>query len=252
MKTTGKVLILCAALLATGRIVAQESPESFMKQLPPLPENICNESSESMAKWFDRLSALKGRMEDLNLTEKRQREEALAAAQPNLELYEPSNQAAQERLRKVMDELAAIDLKSGSIIDETVSPFLNDRNTIIDKYHTMLQPLYNERGEAIAGGRNDDPVRAKILRLEQEQCHELALIRGAFLTKYRGILNELVAYGIRADSLVDEVNRMSYKSYTFKIRYGFWLEYIIAYADDLMKIFDDNPDNGPGKEEFLQ
>lgn len=247
MKILVRILIISFLLCNTVEIVAQNNtPQYFLSQLPSLPDNFCGATHDEMVGWNDRVFALGDKMKELHNAEKYTREELLAAAKPNLAIYEPSNEAILEILKKNLEEAEALSEKANSILNELITVYGEKKGDVTNKHFLILNPLRKQRGEATAQGKNTSAIDKKISAGEMEECKELAVVRREFLLKYREILDKLVEYGIRADKLVDETNGIIYTSYTFKTKYGFWLETLMAYADELTDIYSTfqliNPD----------
>ena len=242
MKVIGKIKILCVVLLTAGWTMAQNNtPQSFLNELPPLPDNFCGASDDAILRWNDRILALGNKMKELYFTEKSAQEEFQAAAKPNLAIFEPSNEEMRERLQKILEESEALSEKANSLLNELITIYSEKKGEVTNKHSLILDPLRQQKGEAIGQGKNTSVIDKKIYAAEMEECKELAVVHSEFLVNYRSNLDVLVEYGIRANKLQDESNGMIYTSYTFKTKYGFWMGSIMAYADELTHIFDNIP-----------
>lgn len=237
-----KTKLLGVVLLAAGWTVAQnDTPQYFLNQLPAIPDNFCGASDDNIVRWNDRVTTLKDKMMELHEAEKYAKEEFQATLKPNSALYEPSNEAMCERFQIIMDEVQSVSDKSTMLQEDFMNKNVEKREEILVKYRQMREPLYEQRNEIIRQGKNTSAIDMKMYNLNMEECKEMAAVRREFLLKYRESLDKLVEYGIRINTLQDESNGLIFESYTYKTKYGYWLEYIMPYVDELMKIYDDIP-----------
>jgi len=236
-----KVIILLVLLLPPCSILAQNTPDEYFARLPQLPDNLCIQTPEAIADWVDGLTPLRNRMQELLAEEKNAREEAVAKGQPNMALFSQDNDSAAERLRVTMEksEKLQTDLTAG--IEKIASDYIEGKGKVICKYHESLNDLHAELSEAQTSGKNTAALREKIRAVESEECHELAVVRRDFLSSYRKFLEEKMPSMIRVNELTDELNRMIYDSFGFKTRYGFWMESLLAFIDELALVYDDVP-----------
>lgn len=242
MKSSLKIKLLGVVLLTASYAVAQNNtPQYFLNQLPALPGNFCSANHDEIERWNDRITLLKDKMMELHVAEKYAKEEYQATVKPNLALYEPSNEAVRERFKTIMDEIQSVSDKSTMLLTDFMNKNVEKKGEILVKYRQMREPLYEQRDEVIRQGKSTSAIDMKVYNLNMQECKEMAVVRREFLSKYRESLDKLVEYGIRANTLQDESYGIIYESYTYKTRYGFWLEYIMPYVDELMNIYDDIP-----------
>ena len=242
MKILVRILIISFLLCNTVEIVAQNNtPQYFLSQLLSLPDNFCGACHDEIERWNDRITLLKDEMMELHVAEKYAKEEYQATVKPNLAIYEPTNEAMRKRFENIMDEVQSVSDKSRMILIDFVNTNVEEREEILEKYRQMREPLYEQRNEVIRQGKSTSAIEMKMYNLSMEECKEMAEVRREYLLKYRESLDKLVEYGIRANTLQDESKGIAFESYTYKTKYGYWLEYIMSYVDELMKIFDDIP-----------
>ncbi|WP_286834394.1 MULTISPECIES: hypothetical protein [unclassified Proteiniphilum] len=237
------ILMLCAFMMVPGYADAGDDPWSFIKELPPIPVNICGERLDVAAKWVERLSALKDRMVELQVKEKWEKDDALKDAKSNMALFEPSGGELQRKYFGLLKEIELTERQAESKLNEILLDKSKNIISVETKYQQILEPLNNELRNAIAQGKDTSNVRDKIKNLVAERCLELGMICREFLVKYRNMLGELVSCGVKINELQDEANRIAYQSYNVKTSYGLWLDYIMMHTGELMKIYDYNSYN---------
>lgn len=242
MRASHRINLLFVVLLIAGYAVAQNNtPQYFLAQLPPLPDNFCAGNHDDINRWRDRVLALEDKMKELLSSEKYAKKEYQAAAKPNLAIYEPSNEAILESLKKNMKESEEIREKTNLILNELLIVYREKKIEVTNRHYQILDPLRQQRGEDIAQGKNTSVIDKKIYAGEMEECKELALVQKELLERYRSKLDLLVEYGIRANKLTDETNGVIYTSYSFITKYGFWMEFLLGYIHELGRIFDNIP-----------
>lgn len=138
-----RIIVLLALLLMQFAAIAQNTPGEYLIQLPELPDSFCQQTPEEIMKWADGLSPIRNRMQELLTEEKYAREETVAKGEPDMTLFDPTAEAAREKLR-----------------------------------------------------------------------------------------------------LTAGMNRMTYASYSFKTKYGVWMENLLAFTEELALVFDDVPGTG--------
>jgi hypothetical protein len=88
-------------LLLISNVVAlsQHPMLKYLSEIPPLPDNICNESDEKIMKWNDILLDIKNKVEALKVNEEQVIAEAETAAKPRTDMFETANS---EKIKKIV------------------------------------------------------------------------------------------------------------------------------------------------------
>lgn len=236
-----KVIIVLTLLLPLCGMLAQNTPDEYLARLPQLPDDLCIQTNEAMVDWADGLNPLRDRMQELLAEEKITREEAVAKGEPNMALFDPDNESDVERFRTTMARSEELQMNLTAAIEKISAEYIEGKSRVTIKYHEPVQDLHAELSEAQASGKNTTALREKIRAIETEECRELAVVRRDFLTTYREFLQENMPSMIRINELTDELNRMTYASYSFKTRYGLWMENLLAFIEELALVYDDVP-----------
>ena len=213
---------------------AQQLPQKYLKQLPVIPESVCETTDETIIKWSEKLSVLKNEMTGLEYDEKQQLEQAKTSAQPRMDIFEPANA---EKMQELGEEISVIENKANTIISEITSFNIEKGGEVEVKYLAIMEPLYQQLKEAQSQRKNTALIDKKIREAEKEKCKEMFVVRKQYLKKYRERLNELIELGIKGNNISDEMHRMMYSGYTFRTQFGFWLSFIIGYAGELSNIY---------------
>ena len=245
-----KILIFLALLLPLCDMLAQNTPDEFLAMIPQLPDNLYIQKHEAIAEWADALTPLSDRMQELLAEEKSAGEEAVAKGQPNMALFNPDNESAVERYRTTMAGSEELQMNLTAAIEKISAEYIEGKSRVTIKYHEPIHDLHVELSEAQASGKNTTALRERIRVIETEECRELAVVRRDFLTAYREFLQENMPSMIRINELTDELNRMTYESYEFKTRYGFWMSSLHAFIDELAHLYDDVPGSGSEMEGY--
>lgn len=239
-----KPVILLTLLLLHFAAIAQNTPGEYLELLQDLPDSFCKQTPEAIMKWADCLTPIRDRMQELLAEEKSAREEAVAKGEPNMALFDPSNEAVREKFRLTAEKSEALQQKVTISQQEVLSAYVEEKGRVTIKYTEPLRELNMEFEEALAAGRNTNVLRERIRAMEATRCEELTVIRREYLTAYRKFLEDNMSTFIRINELTDEMNRMTYASYSFKTRYGAWMEILLAFTEELALIFDDAPGTG--------
>jgi hypothetical protein len=239
-----KITVLFVMLLASGALVAQNTPDEYLRQLPELPDSFCRQTPEAIMEWADHLSPLRDRMQELLAQEKHENKDAVDKGEPNMALFDPSGEAARERYRLTGEKSEALQREVTVSLWEIQSAFTDGKGRVTAKYDEPYGELMREYREALAAGRDISVLKNRIRAMEAERCREMAEVRKEYLTNYRRYLQDNMAKLISINELTDELNRMTYASYTFKTRYGLWMESLLAFTDALILVYDDVPGTG--------
>ncbi len=240
MRTTCFLLIL---LLPLCGLIAQNTPEEYLKWLSPLPENICIQTPEAIAKWSDSLNPLIDRMKGVLLQENNDWEDAVANGKFNMAMADPDGPAA-ARGRSLNEKMQELQQKVNVSFLKIWTVYRDAKVNLIIKYDEPFNELTREYTEAQTAGRNTAELKERIRAMEMNRCEEMAHIRRDYLNAYRGFLYEYMPTFVRQNEIKDEVNRIQYESFEFRTRYGAWLEHIMKFAEELRLVFDDAPDSG--------
>lgn len=236
-----RLLSLCALLLVVGSLCAQSEAEAFLRELPPIPENICGESFEERQDWILRVSALKDKMTELRDTENWEKREATSQGEGNSDLFQSPELV--KKFQAMLKELEQISTKNEQQLNQLIEDHTKGLVDVTIKYLPVIDQLQKELSEVRASGGKTAGVKDKIIRMANDKCQEMSAVTRAYLVRYRALLDDLLIDGAKVNSLQDQANRMMYTSYNIETRYGNCLDYLIHYADALIKVYDDHPQN---------
>ncbi|HNV95973.1 MAG: hypothetical protein KBB61_06855 [Paludibacteraceae bacterium] len=213
---------LIAISLLCVNVSAQKTPQYFLSKIPALPRNICEANNKEIMQWNDKIIMLKNEMLSLKADEKQKKEEAEVHAKPRMDMFEPANA---DKIQKLGEEIQVVETETNAIQTELISPFIENQSNIELKYYGML-----------------DKFEQRI-----NKCREISAARADYLTNYRNKLDKLIELGIKGNKLSDEMTTMSYAGYAFRTQYGFWLDFILSYVDELSHVYDDVPTSNTEK-----
>lgn len=231
-------VVYLALVLLSVNTSAQQLAQKYLKQLPVIPESVCETTDDTIIKWSEKLSVLINEMTGLEYGEKQQLEQAKATAQPRMDIFEPVNA---EKIQKLGEEMSVIENKANTIITEITFFYSEKGGEVEVKYLAIMEPLYQQLKEAQSQKKNTSLIDKKIREAKKGKCKEMSVVRKQYLEKYHEHLNELIELGIKGNNISDEMYQMMYSGYTFRTQYGFWLSFIIGYANELSNIYSDVP-----------
>lgn len=236
-----KIFFLTAILtlvLLNVNVFAQQSVQKLLSQLPPLPDNICNEKEQAIIKWCEKLSAIKDEMETLQNDEKLRLEKAKANAKPRIDMFEQANV---EKIQKIGEDVATVEESINVIITEITSFRIKKRGDIEVKYLAIFEPLYMQLKDAQSQSKSTVAIDKKIRDVKFQECKDKYEVQKQYLKYYYQRLNELIQLGLKGNGLSDEMMRTMYVGYTFRTQYGLWLSLLIDYTGELSNIYNDIP-----------
>jgi hypothetical protein len=214
---------------------AQYSPHYFLSKIPPPPNSICNANEKEILLWNDKLSFIINEMSTIQEDEKQKKEQAMAACKERMDMFEPANAT---KIEKLGQEISSTENNIEKILTEIITNYSEENGKIEVKYLTLLDPLFNQKKEAMANQRRTEAIDHKIATLQDARCIEQYEAKKHFLDQYKYQLNELVSLGSKGNNLDDELTGIIYLNYSFKTQYGFWLDLLINYAKELQIIYD--------------
>lgn len=216
MNKTSFFIIIATSLLCVN-VSAQKTSQYFLSKIPILSQkNICEANDKAIMQWNNKILALKNEMLALQADEKQRKEQAEANAEPRNDMFELANA---DKIQKLGEEIQAVETKMNTIHTELVSPFIEKQGNIELKYYGAL-----------------DKTEQRMNR-----CKEMSAARSDYLMNYRDNLDKLIELGTKGNKLSDEMTRMSYAGYTFRTQYGFWLDSLLGYVDELSHVYDEVP-----------
>ena len=214
---------------------AQYSPHYFLSKIPPPPNSICNANEKEILLWNDKLSFIINEMSTIQEDEKQKKEQAMVACKERMDMFEPANAT---KIEKLGQEISSTENNIEKILTEIITNYSEENGKIEVKYLTLLDPLFNQKKEAMANQRRTEAIDHKIATLQDARRIEQYEAKKHFLDQYKYQLNELVSLGSKGNNLGDELTGIIYLNYSFKTQYGFWLDLLINYAKELQIIYD--------------
>ncbi|MDD2314597.1 MAG: hypothetical protein WCR50_00970 [Proteiniphilum sp.] len=236
-----RLLSLFALLVAVGSMYSQSDVRSLLKELPPVPENICGESFEVRQDWILRVSALKDKMTELQSTENWKKREATSKGKGNSDFFQSPEMV--NKFQAILTEADQISTKNEQRLSQLVEAHTKGLVEFTIKYLPLIDQLNEELNAVRTKGGSIAGIKEKMTQMANDKCQDLSTVTITYLVRYRALLDELLIDGAKINSLQDQANRMMYASYNINTRYGNCLDYLIYYADALMKVYDDHPQN---------
>lgn len=143
----------------------------------------------------------------------------------------------------MLKELEQVSTKNEQQLNQLIEAHTNGLVDVTIKYLPVIDELKKELSAVRSSRGQTAGIKEKITRMANDRCQEMSVVTRAYLVRYRALLDDLLIDGARVNSLQDQVNRMMHASYNIETRYGYCLDYLIYYADALMKVYDDHPQN---------
>lgn len=227
-------------LLLISNVVAlsQHPVLKYLSEIPPLPDNICNESDEKIMKWNDILLDIKNKVEALKVNEEQVIAEAETAAKPRTDMFETANS---EKIKKLLEEIRAIEENTQSVLRSMISEYADKKGAVELKYIEINEALEQQKKDTEKQGKSTNQIVKKIQLEKIEKCKAMTAVHREYLTNYLHFINENIDTFNKADQLSDELRKMMYTPYTYQTKYGLSFGFLLSYLDELLYLYDDKP-----------
>jgi hypothetical protein len=227
-------------LLLISNVVAlsQHPVLKYLSEIPPLPDNICNESDEKIMKWNDILLDIKNKVEALKVNEEQVIAEAETAAKPRTDMFETANS---EKIKKLLEEIRAIEENTQSVLRSMISEYADKKGAVELKYIEINEALEQQKKDTEKQGKSTNQIVKKIQLEKTEKCKAMATVRREYFMNYLHFINENIDTFNKADQLSDELRKMMYTPYTYQTKYGLSFGFLLSYLDELLYLYDDKP-----------
>jgi len=227
-------------LLLISNVVAlsQHPVLKYLSEIPPLPDNICNESDEKIMKWNDILLDIKNKVEALKVNEEQVIAEAETAAKPRTDMFETANS---EKIKKLLEEIRAIEENTQSVLRSMISEYADKKGDVELKYIEINEALEQQKKDTEKQGKSTNQIEKKIQLEKIEKCKAMTAVHREYLTNYLHFINENIDTFNKADQLSDELRKMMYTPYTYQTKYGLSFGFLLSYLDELLYLYDDKP-----------
>lgn len=227
-------LVFCCFIAVN--VFSQNDPDFFVRQLPPVPLEICGESSETIESWHNQLSPKIDRMKELLSDEKIRQEDAIANGKGNQDFF--NSPALQNKYKDLLDKVNEIQIKTDTKLSEISLIQSKAIIAIADKYIPILEALKKELQSARSSGKQVADIKEKTTLVVTEKCIEMSVVNKKFATSFCELIPEVISSGIRINKLRDEANKMLYTNYHFETHYGTWMDYLVYYSEKLYQLTD--------------
>ncbi len=147
------------------------------------------------------------------------------------------------KFQAILTEADQISTKNEQRLSQLVEAHTKGLVEFTIKYLPLIDQLNEELNAVRTKGGSIAGIKEKMTQMANDKCQDLSTVTITYLVRYRALLDELLIDGAKINSLQDQANRMMYASYNINTRYGNCLDYLIYYADALMKVYDDHPQN---------
>lgn len=227
-------------LLLISNVVAlsQHPVLKYLSEIPPLPDNICNESDEKIMKWNDILLDIKNKVEALKVNEEQVIAEAETAAKPRTDMFETANS---EKIKKLLEEIEAIEENTQSVLRSIISEYADKKGDVELKYIEINEALEQQKKDTEKQGKSTNQIVKKIQLEKTEKCKAMAAVRREYLMNYLHFINDNIDTFTKTDQLSDELKKMMYTPYTYQTKYGLSFGFLLSYLDELLYLYDDKP-----------
>lgn len=227
-------------LLLISNVVAlsQHPVLKYLSEIPPLPDNICNESDEKIMKWNDILLDIKNKVEALKVNEEQVIAEAETAAKPRTDMFETANS---EKIKKLLEEIRAIEENTQSVLRSMISEYADKKGAVELKYIEINEALEQQKKDTEKQGKSTNQIVKKIQLEKTEKCKAMAAVRREYLMNYLHFINDNIDTFTKTDQLSDELKKMMYTPYTYQTKYGLSFGFLLSYLDELLYLYDDKP-----------
>ena len=227
-------------LLLISNVVAlsQHPMLKYLSEIPPLPDNICNESDEKIMKWNDILLDIKNKVEALKVNEEQVITEAETAAKPRTDMFETANS---EKIKKLLEEIRAIEENTQSVLRSMISEYADKKGAVELKYIEINEALEQQKKDTEKQGKSTNQIVKKIQLEKTEKCKAMATVRREYFMNYLHFINDNIDTFTKADQLSDELRKMMYTPYTYQTKYGLSFGFLLSYLDELLYLYDDKP-----------
>jgi hypothetical protein len=219
-------------LLLISNVVAlsQHPVLKYLSEIPPLPDNICNESDEKIMKWNDILLDIKNKVEALKVNEEQVIAEAETAAKPRTDMFETAN-----------SEIRAIEENTQSVLRSMISEYADKKGAVELKYIEINEALEQQKKDTEKQGKSTNQIVKKIQLEKTEKCKAMATVRREYFMNYLHFINDNIDTFTKADQLSDELRKMMYTPYIYQTKYGLSFGFLLSYLDELLYLYDDKP-----------
>jgi hypothetical protein len=227
-------------LLLISNVVAlsQHPVLKYLSEIPPLPDNICNESDEKIMKWNDILLDIKNKVEALKVNEEQVIAEAETAAKPRTDMFETANS---EKIKKLLEEIRAIEENTQSVLRSMISEYADKKGAVELKYIEINEALEQQKKDTEKQGKSTNQIVKKIQLEKTEKCKAMATVRREYFMNYLHFINDNIDTFTKADQLSDELRKMMYTPYIYQTKYGLSFGFLLSYLDELLYLYDDKP-----------
>lgn len=227
-------------LLLISNVVAlsQHPVLKYLSEIPPLPDNICNESDEKIMKWNDILLDIKNKVEALKVNEEQVIAEAETAAKPRTDMFETANS---EKIKKLLEEIEAIEENTQSVLRSIISEYADKKGDVELKYIEINEALEQQKKDTEKQGKSTNQIVKKIQLEKTEKCKAMATVRREYFMNYLHFINDNIDTFTKADQLSDELRKMMYTPYIYQTKYGLSFGFLLSYLDELLYLYDDKP-----------
>jgi len=234
-----KFYTLFLLLLISNVVALSQHPVlKYLSEIPPLPDNICNESDEKIMKWNDILLDIKNKVEALKVNEEQVIAEAETAAKPRTDMFETANS---EKIKKLLEEIRAIEENTQSVLRSMISEYADKKGAVELKYIEINEALEQQKKDTEKQGKSTNQIVKKIKLEKTEKCKAMAAVRREYLMNYLHFINDNIDTFTKTDQLSDELKKMMYTPYTYQTKYGLSFGFLLSYLDELLYLYDDKP-----------
>ena len=227
-------------LLLISNVVAlsQHPVLKYLSEIPPLPDNICNESDEKIMKWNDILLDIKNKVEALKVNEEQVIAEAETAAKPRTDMFETANSV---KIKKLLEEIRAIEENTQSVLRSMISEYADKKGAVELKYIEINEALEQQKKDTEKQGKSTNQIVKKIKLEKTEKCKAMAAVSREYLMNYLHFINDNIDTFTKTDQLSDELRKMMYTPYIYQTKYGLSFGFLLSYLDELLYLYDDKP-----------
>jgi|GEM_PF-2204970 hypothetical protein len=170
-----RLLFLLILVIPFYSASAQTTAETLLGELPPIPENICSESSDRMLKFAETIRAVEIKIETAQLQEKNLKDEAEEKIGFNQAIL--NDPAAEAKMTSIDAELEQCKAKVNGYYFEYINSKLAEKEKVENDFDERRYNLSQEYWDIEGNGGNVKPIQDKIRAFLQYRCDTLSPIQ---------------------------------------------------------------------------
>ena len=237
-----RLLAFIILALLFNAVNAQVTAKFLLDKLPPIPENVCTESSDIMENFEEAIRAVEIKIEAIQLQEKTMKEEAEERIGFNQSIFQ--NPSLEAKLTSLGSEIEQCQLKVNNAYEKFIESTIAEKEKIGLSFYQRSYNLSEEYWKVKQNGGNTKPIQDKIRTFLQFRCDTLSPIQLKNIKTAQELLLTFWETYERMNEMQDESSRICFTGYPCSTQNGgFLLAGIKLYIDELRKAYIWHPSN---------